>query len=109
MALVRVQQPAEFEGGNERLTAFFARFFKAYLQKAAGGKIRLSLLIDTVGRCCLYRVDPNTNVHPSYQELKRQLEQTRWLPARQQAGPVTAAKLLMVEFHGKKLTVTALD
>lgn len=107
--VVRVEQPAQWNNSKTSLDDFFDTFFKQYVQKRAGGRITLSLLINKDGRCCFYRTQPNSNVRPDFKELKRLLDQTLWKPAMQGGQAVKAAKVLFIDFDGKKVKVTELD
>ncbi|HMP87864.1 MAG TPA: hypothetical protein PKE63_11335, partial [Lacibacter sp.] len=88
---------------------FFDQFFSTYTQKKAGGRIPLSLLVDTQGQACLYRVQPNSNVRPDYRELKRLLDATSWQPALLNGQPVKSTKVLYILFDGKRVNVQELE
>jgi hypothetical protein len=88
---------------------FFKKFFKQYVQKKAGGRITLSLLINEEGKCCFYRAQPNSNVRPDFKELKRLLDQTAWKPAIQDGLPVKSARVIFLEFDGKNTKTRFLD
>jgi hypothetical protein len=105
---VRVSQPARW---NNKMSIgdFFQTYFSKYVQKKAGGKITLSLLITSKGEVCFYKAQPNSNVRPDYKELKALLDQTRWHPALQGDEPVTSLIVLFLHFEGKKVTVTQLE
>jgi len=102
---VRVQQEAEWNNKKETLSRFIDRYFEKYVQKRAGGKITFSILIHENGSACLYKVQPNTNVHPDYREFKDLVGQTTWKPALQNNQPVRSIKVLFVYFEGKSVTV----
>jgi hypothetical protein len=106
---VRVEQPAVWNNSKTSMDKFFDTFFKQYVQKTAGGRITLSLLINKDGRCCFYRAQPNSNVRPDYKELKRLLDQTSWKPAMQNGQVVISAKVLFIDFSGKKVKVKELE
>lgn len=105
---VRVSQPARWNN-KMNIDDFFQTYFSKYVQKKAGGKITLSLLITQKGQACFYKAQPNSNVRPDYKELKALLDQTRWFPAQQGSEPVTSLKVLFIHFEGKKVTVTELE
>jgi len=107
--VVRVEQPAEWNNSKTSMDDFFDTFFKQYVQKRAGGRITLSLLINKDGRCCFYRAQPNSNVRPDFKELKRLLDQTLWKPALQNGQAVKAAKVLFIDFDGKSVKVSSID
>jgi hypothetical protein len=107
--VVRVQQPAQWNNSKTSMNEFFDTFFKQYVQKRAGGRITLSLLINKDGRCCFYRAQPNSNVRPNFSELKRLLDQTTWKPAVQNGNNVKSAKVLFIDFDGKSIKVTELQ
>ena len=86
---------------------FFNSYFKQYVQKRAGGRITISLLISEDGRCCFYKAQPNSNVRPDFKELKRLLDQTAWAPALLDGKAVKSAKVLFLNFDGKKLSVSS--
>ena len=106
---VRVEYSAQWNNSKIRLSEFFDDFFKPYLQKRAGGRITLSLLVNKDGRCCLYKVQPNSNVRPDFNELKRLLDQTLWTPALQNGNKVKSAKVLFLDFDGKNVKVSSID
>lgn len=106
---IRVEQPAKWNNSKTSMNDFFETFFKPYLQKRAGGRITISLLINKEGRCCFYKAQPNSNVRPDFNELKRLLDQTTWLPALQNSQPVKSAKVLFLDFEGKNVKVSAID
>lgn len=107
--VVRVEQPAQWNNSKTSMDDFFDTFFKQYVQKRAGGRITLSLLINKDGRCCFYRAQPNSNVRPDFKELKRLLDQTLWKPALQNGQAVKAAKILFIDFDGKSVKVSSID
>lgn len=104
---VRVQQSAQWNNRKTSMDDFFDSFFKQYVQKRAGGRITISLLINEKGKCCFYKAQPNSNVRPDFKELKRLLDQTVWSPATQGGKPVKSAKILFLNFDGKKVSVSA--
>jgi hypothetical protein len=106
---VRVSQHAQWNNSKTSLDDFFDTFFKQYVQKKAGGRITLSLLISKDGQCCFYRAQPNSNVRPDFNELKRLLDQTKWIPAQQGGQPVLSARVLFINFDGKNVKVTSPD
>lgn len=106
---VRVSQPAQWNNSKTSLDEFFDNFFKQYVQKKAGGRITLSLLISKDGQCCFYRAQPNSNVRPDFNELKRLLDQTKWIPAQQGGQPVLSARVLFINFDGKNVKVSSPD
>jgi hypothetical protein len=106
---VRVQQPAQWNMPKTSMTEFFQKFFKQYVQKTAGGRITISLLINEEGKCCFYQAQPNSNVRPNFIELKTLLDQTAWLPAMQEGKAVKSTQVLFISFKGKEITVTSLD
>lgn len=87
----------------------FRKWLQPYLQKSAGGQITLSLLVAADGHCCLYRIQPNSNVRPDYYLLKKQVEEIRWVPAYQNNAPVVSTKVLQLSFSGKNLRVHELQ
>lgn len=87
----------------------FRNWLLPYLQKTAGGQIKLSLLIFPDGRSCMYRVQPNTNVRPDYRLLKKQVEQIRWSPGYQNNLAVVTTKVLQINFSGKSIDVVELQ
>lgn len=106
---IRVEQSAKWNNSKASMKEFFDDFFKPYLQKRAGGRITLSLLINKEGRCCFYKVQPNSNVRPDFNELKRLLDQTLWTPALQNGMKVKSAKVLFLDFDGKNVKVSSID
>lgn len=106
---VRVSQPAQWNNSKTSMNEFFDTFFKPYVQKRAGGRITLSLLISKDGQCCFYRAQPNSNVRPDFNELKRLLDQTKWTPAQQGGQSVLSAKVLFLDFDGKNVKVSSPD
>jgi hypothetical protein len=106
---VRVSEPAQWNNSKTSMNEFFDTFFKQYVQKRAGGRITLSLLISKEGKCCFYQAQPNSNVRPDFNELKRLLDQTIWTPAKLGNQAVTSARVLFVNFDGKNVKVTSLD
>lgn len=106
---VRVQQSAQWNMAKTSMTEFFKKYFKQYVQKTAGGRITLSLLINEEGKCCFYQAQPNSNVRPNFNELKALLDQTSWLPATQEGKPVKFTKVLFINFKGKEVSVSSLD
>ncbi len=105
---IRVSQPARW-ASKMGMEDFFKTYFSKYLQKKAGGKITLSLLITKRGEVCFYKAQPNSNVRPDYKELKALLDQTKWQPALQGGEPVTSLKVLFLQFDGKQVSVTELE
>lgn len=105
--VVRVQQSAQWNNRKTSMDDFFDTFFKQYVQKRAGGRITISLLISEDGRCCFYKAQPNSNVRPDFKELKRLLDQTTWSPAMQGGKAVKSAKILFLNFDGKKVSVSS--
>lgn len=105
--IVRVQQSAQWNNRKTSMDDFFDNFFKQYVQKRAGGRITISLLISEDGRCCFYKAQPNSNVRPDFKELKRLLDQTTWSPAMQGGKAVKSAKILFLNFDGKKVSVSS--
>jgi hypothetical protein len=106
---VRPQQQAEWNMPKTSMEEFFKKYFKQFVQKNAGGRITISLLINEEGKCCFYQAQPNSNVRPNFSELKALLDQTAWLPAKQEGKPVKSTKVLFVSFKGKEITVTSFD
>jgi hypothetical protein len=106
---VRPQQPAQWNMPKNSMTEFFQKYFKQYVQKTAGGRITISLLINEEGKCCFYQAQPNSNVRPNFNELKALLDQTSWLPAMQEGKAVKFTKVIFVSFKGKEITVTSID
>jgi hypothetical protein len=106
---VRVQQTAKWKTKKPSLESHIEKFFDQYLQKKAGGKITLSLLIDKDGKACTYEARPNSNVRPDFQLLKTWMNQYDWEPAIQSGQPVRSIKILQVSFEGKKVSVVELD
>lgn len=107
--LIRVQEAAKWNLKKTSLDDYLDQFFKPYVQKRAGGKITLSLLINTEGKACLYEARPNTNVRPDFQALKNWMNQSNWTPAQQNGQSVISIKILLIQFEGKKINVTELD
>lgn len=107
--VLRAQRTASWKQPGISLERFFEQFFKPYLQKTAGGNLKLSLLIDPTGHCCFYKVVPNSNVRPDYTLLKQQLDRSIWNPASYQENAIHMVKTLQIRFEGKKLHVTELD
>jgi hypothetical protein len=105
---VRVSQSARWSN-KMSMEDFFQTYFSKYVQKKAGGKLTLSLLITKKGQVCFYKVQPNSNVRPDYGELKALLDQTNWKPALMGNEPVTSLKVLFIQFEGKKVSVSELD
>lgn len=106
---IRVQQTAQWNNKKTSLDDHLDHFFKEYVQKRAGGKITLSLLINTDGTACLYEARPNSNVRPDFTALKTWMSQGNWSPALQNGQPVRSVKILQVRFDGKKISVTELE
>lgn len=106
---VRVQQEAKWNNSKTSLQDFFDRYFKKYVQKKAGGRITLSLLITEQGKACLYRAQPNSNVRPDYKELKALLDEYNWLPAIQGGKAVKSTKVLFLYFEGKNVSVKEMN
>ncbi len=106
---VRVQQSATWGNKKTSLDDYVDQFFKEYVQKRAGGKITLSLLINKEGKVCTYEARPNTNVRPNFNDLKVWMNQNNWNPALQNGQPVTSIKILQINFDGKKINVTELE
>jgi hypothetical protein len=106
---VRVQQTAQWNMPGTSMEEFFKKFLRQYVQKKAGGRITLSLLINEEGKCCFYRAQPNSNVRPDFKELKRLLDQTAWKPAIQDGRPVKSARVIFLEFDGKNTKTRLLD
>lgn len=106
---VRVQQSATWKNKKTSLDDHLDQFFKNYVQKRAGGKITLSLLINKEGKVCTYEARPNTNVRPNFNDLKIWMNQNDWNPALQNGQPVTSIKILQINFDGKKINVTELE
>lgn len=106
---IRVQQTAQWKNKKTSLDDYFDQFFKDYVQKRAGGKITLSLLITAEGKVCLYEARPNSNVRPNYTELKTHLNRQDWIPASVNGKAVVSIKILQVVFDGKKISVTELE
>jgi hypothetical protein len=106
---VRVQQTATWKNKKINLDDHLDHFFKDYVQKRAGGKITLSLLINKEGKVCTYEARPNTNVRPNFNDLKLWMNQNDWNPALQNGQPVTSIKILQISFNGKKINVTELE
>ena len=106
---IRVQQTAQWKNKKVSLDDHLDHFFKEYVQKRAGGKITLSLLINTDGKVCLYEARPNSNVRPNFSDLKVWMNQHDWSPAMQNGQPVRSIKILQVNFDGKKVSVAELE
>ncbi len=106
---IRVQQQAKWNNNKNSLDDHIDHFFKEYVQKSAGGKITLSLLVNKDGAACLYEVRPNSNVRPDFSALKTWMSQYNWSPALQNGQPVISVKILQVSFNGKKISVIELD
>lgn len=106
---IRVQQTAQWNNKKTSLDDYLGQFFKEYVQKKAGGKITLSLLINADGKACLYEARPNSNVRPDFSALKTWMSRNSWNPALQNGLPVKSIKILQVSFDGKKTTVTELE
>jgi hypothetical protein len=104
-----VQQTAQWKNKKTSLDNHLDQFFKKYVQKRAGGKITLSLLIHTDGRACMYEARPNSNVRPNFNDLKVWMNQYAWNPALQNGQPVRSIKILQVNFTGKKINVIELE
>lgn len=102
---VRVQQEAKWNNSKTSLQNFFDLYFKKYVQKKAGGRITLSLLINEQGKPCLYRVQPNSNVRPDFKELKALLDGSNWLPAIHEGKAVKSTKVLFLYFEGRNVSV----
>jgi hypothetical protein len=106
---VRVQQAAKWKTKKPSLETHIEKFFDEYTQKRAGGKITISLLINSDGKPCTYEVRPNSNVRPDIAKLKVWMDRYDWQPALNNGQPVRSIKILQVSFEGKKLTITELD
>ncbi len=106
---VRVQQPAKWKTKKPGLESHIEKFFDEYTQKRAGGKITISLLINSDGKPCTYEVRPNSNVRPDMAKLKAWMDMYEWQPALNNGQPVRSFKILQVSFEGKKITITELD
>lgn len=106
---VRVQQPAKWKTKKPSLEAHIEKFFDEYTQKRAGGKITISLLVNSDGKPCTYEVRPNSNVRPDMAKLKAWMDQYDWQPASNNGQPVRSFKILQVSFEGKKITIAELD
>ncbi len=106
---IRVQQTAQWNNKKTSLDDHLDHFFKEYVQKRAGGKITLSLLINKDGKACLYEARPNSNVRPDFNALQSWMSQGNWSPAIQNGQPVISVKILQVGFDGKKINVTELE
>ncbi len=106
---VRVQQPAKWKTKKPSLESHIEKFFDEYTQKRAGGKITISLLVNSDGKPCTYEVRPNSNVRPDMAKLKAWIDQYDWQPAINNGQPVRSFKILQVSFEGKKITITELD
>lgn len=107
-AIIRTQIPAKWNA-SQSINEVFRDWLQPYLQKSAGGQINLSLFIFPDGRCCLYRVQPNSNVRPNFLLLRKQIAQLQWLPAYQNSNPVLSTKVLQLVFSGKTLRVLELQ
>jgi hypothetical protein len=107
--VIRTQQPARWKTKKPSLDGHMEAFFSPYLQKKAGGKITLSLLVNKDGKVCLYEVRPNSNVRPDFKLLKSWIEQYDWEPAQQNEVPVSSIKILQVTFAGNKISVVDLQ
>ncbi len=106
---VRVQQPAKWKTKKPSLESHIEKFFDEYTQKRAGGKITISLLVNSDGKPCTYEVRPNSNVRPDMAKLKAWMDQYDWQPASNNGQPVRSFKILQVSFEGKKIAITELD
>ncbi len=106
---IRVQQTAQWKNKKVSLNEHLSKFFKNYVQKKAGGKITISLLINADGKVCTYEARPNSNVRPNFTDLKVCMNQQDWNPAMQNGQPVRSVKILQVNFEGKKISVTELE
>lgn len=106
---IRVQQTAQWKNKKLSLEEHLEKFFKDYVQKKAGGKITISLLINSDGKVCTYEARPNSNVRPNFTDLKVWMNQQDWSPAIQNGQPVRSIKILQVNFEGKKISVTELE
>jgi hypothetical protein len=107
--VLRAQRTATWKQTDISIERFFEQFFKPYLQKNAGGNLKLSLLIDPNGHCCFFKVVPNSNVRPDYTSLKQQLDRSIWNPASYQESEIHMVKTLQIRFEGKKIHVSELD
>ncbi|TWI85415.1 hypothetical protein IQ13_0576 [Lacibacter cauensis] len=107
--VVRVQQPAKWKTKKPSLDSHIEKFFDVYTQKRAGGKITISLLINSDGKPCTYEVRPNSNVRPDMAKLKAWMDLYEWQPAINNGQPVRSYKILQISFEGKKITITELD
>ena len=105
---IRVQQTAQWKS-KPSLESHIETFFKNYVQKKAGGKITISILINSDGKPCTYEVRPNSNVRPNFAQLKAWMDQYDWTPALQNNQPVRSVKILQISFEGKKISVTELE
>ena len=108
-AYIRVQQTARWKNSKTSLDDHIDKFFKQYVQKTAGGKITISILINKEGKPCMYEARPNSNVRPDFKLLKAWMEQYDWLPALQNSEAVMSIKILQIGFSGKKISVTELE
>lgn len=106
---IRVQQVAHWKNSKTSLDDHIDKFFKQYVQKTAGGKITISILINKEGKPCMYEARPNSNVRPDFQALKAWMEQFDWEPALQNGEPVMTIKILQISFSGRKVSVTELE
>lgn len=106
---VRVQQTAQWKNKKNSLDDHLDHFFKDYTQKRAGGKITISLLINTDGKACMYEARPNSNVRPDFNALKTWMNQYDWYPALQNGQAVASIKILQISFDGKKVHVVELE
>ncbi len=106
---VRVQKSAQWNNSKTSMDDFFDNFFQEYVQKRAGGRITISLLINEEGKCCFYKAQPNSNVRPDFKELKRLLDQTAWSAAVQDGKVVKSTKVLFLNFDGKKIDVVDME
>lgn len=107
-AIIRTQIPARWNA-SQSINQVFDGWLRPYIQKSAGGQINLSLLIFPDGSCCLYRIQPNSNVRPNFLQLRKQVAQLQWLPAYQNNTPVLTTKVLQLVFSGKTLRVIELQ
>ncbi|RXK61526.1 hypothetical protein ESA94_00455 [Lacibacter luteus] len=107
--VVRVQQTAKWKTKKPSLESHLEKFFDDYTQKRAGGKITISLLVNSDGKPCTYEVRPNSNVRPDMAKLKAWMDMYEWEPAINNGKPVRSFKTLQISFEGKKITITELD
>lgn len=105
---IRVQQTAQWKS-KPSLESHIEAFFKSYVQKKAGGKITISILVNNDGKPCTYEARPNSNVRPDFAQLKAWMDRYDWTPARQNDQPVRSVKILQISFEGKKISVTELE